>query len=189
MLHNVLLDVAFKKYDHSPQGVGRSVVIMGVSGSGKTTLAVRLSRAIDADFYDADDYHDTANVAKMREGVALTDEDRAPWLARLNALLRERAAMGKATVLACSALKQRYRDVLLNDVPDARLILLDGDFETIAARMRERSAATGHYMPEALLQSQFDALEPPLDAIVIDVKLSPEAQLQCAIASLVAQAL
>jgi gluconokinase len=157
---------------------------MGVSGSGKSTLSARLSKAINAEFHDADDYHDQINVVKMREGIALTDEDRAPWLHRLNMLLRERVGEGCSIVLACSALKESYRDAMLRGVIDARLIFLDGDFETIAARIRQRSATTGHYMPEVLLQSQFDALERPSNAIVIDVNLPPEAQLRCALSSL-----
>jgi gluconokinase len=139
---------------------------------------------MNAEFHDADDYHDDASIAKMREGIALTDEDRAPWFARLNALLRGHARNDRNIVLACSALKESYRRTMLRGVPNARLIMLDGDFETIAARIRERSATTAHYMPEALLQSQFDALERPTDAIVIDVSLPPEAQLAFAIASL-----
>jgi gluconokinase len=161
-----------------------AIVVMGVSGSGKTTLAAQLARSINAEFHDADDFHDETSIVKMRDGVALTDEDRAPWLARLNALLRAHASEGRSIVLACSALKESYRDAMLRDVANAQLILLDGDFETIAARMRERSATTAHYMPEALLQSQFEALERPPNAIVIDVNLSPDAQLACAMNSL-----
>ncbi|MGL4229840.1 MAG: gluconokinase [Casimicrobium sp.] len=171
-------------YRQRPIQLGVAIIVMGVSGSGKSTLAAQLSRAINAEFHDADDYHDPDNIVKMREGVALTDEDRAPWLARLNALLREHANAGRGIVLACSALKESYREAMLRDVSNAQLVFLDGDFETIAARMRERSATTAHYMPEALLQSQFEALERPADAIVIDVNLSPDAQLACAIASL-----
>jgi gluconokinase len=157
---------------------------MGVSGSGKSTLAAQLSGAIKAEFHDADDYHDQINVVKMREGIALTDEDRTPWLHRLNMLLRERVGEGRNIVLACSALKESYRAAMLQGVTNVRLIFLDGDFETIAARIRRRRATTGHYMPEVLLQSQFDALERPSNAIVIDVNLPPEAQLHCALASL-----
>ncbi len=157
---------------------------MGVSGSGKSTLAAQLARAENAEFHDADDYHDEANIVKMRDGIALTDEDRAPWLARLNALLREHVSEGRSIVLACSALKESYREAMLRNVANVRLILLDGDFATISARIRERSATMAHYMPEALLQSQFDALERPANAIVIDVHLSPQAQLACAVASL-----
>jgi gluconokinase len=157
---------------------------MGVSGSGKSTLGARLSEAIGAEFHDADDYHDESCILKMRDGIALTDTDRAPWLARLNALLREHCDAGCSVVLACSALKANYREAILRDVPNVRLIFLDGDYATIASRMRERSATTAHYMPEALLQSQFDALEPPESAIVINVRLSLTAQLRCALTSL-----
>jgi gluconokinase len=181
---NVLRKEETNSVSHRPSNLGVAVVVMGVSGSGKSTLAAQLSSAISAEFHDADDYHDEANIVKMRDGVALTDYDRAPWLARLNALLRTHASEGRNIVLACSALKESYREAMLRGVANAQLILLDGDFETIAARIRERSATTAHYMPEALLQSQFDALERPPNAIVIDVNLPPEAQLQCAIASL-----
>jgi gluconokinase len=163
---------------------GVAIIVMGVSGSGKTTLGTLIARAIDANFYDADDYHDAPSVEKMRAGVPLTDQDRAPWLARLNDLLLTNIRAQRRVVLACSALKADYRHAILHDVPNARLILLDGGYETIAARMRKRSATTSHYMPEALLRSQFDTLERPNDAIVIDVGLSCDAQLECALASL-----
>lgn len=166
---------------------------MGVAGSGKTTLATHLAKAIGGKAFDADDFHAPESVEKMRAGVALGDEDRAPWLVRLNELLRahaeaiSRGSAGEAVpplVLACSALKESYREEIFRGVHHARLIFLDGDYETIARRIRERSETTTHYMPEALLQSQFDALERPSSAITIDVSLSPEAQLQCALASL-----
>ncbi len=172
---------------------GLAIIVMGVSGSGKTTLACQLARALDGKVFDADDFHEPASVEKMRSGVALTDEDRLPWLARLNWLLQnhldESSLSGwsdpvRPIILACSALKESYRAEILRGVRDARLIFLDGDFQTIAARIRDRSAKTTHYMPEALLQSQFDALERPSSAITIDVNLPPDAQLRCAISSL-----
>jgi gluconokinase len=166
-----------------PNLSGDKVIFMGVSGSGKTTLAARFARAINAEFHDADDYHDAASVAKMREGIALTDADRVPWLRALNALLRDFSERGEGVVLACSALRETYRDAIASGIPNVRWVFLDGDFETIAARMRARSEATNHYMPESLLKSQFETLERPSDAIVIDVALSTEAQLQCVLAS------
>ena len=146
------------------------VVVMGVTGAGKTTVGRALAEALGAEFLDADDYHPPASVAKMHGGVPLTDADRAPWLARLNAVLRERAASGAAAVLACSALKASYRDVLLKDLPDARLVYLRGSRETIAARLAGRR---GHYMNPGLLESQFAALEEPADAIVAEVAADP----------------
>jgi gluconokinase len=167
-----------------PESSGVALVVMGVSGSGKTTLAAQLSVAINAEFHDADDYHDEANIAKMREGVALTDEDRAPWLARLNALLRTRTSEGGSTVLACSALRASYRDAIANEIANLRWVFLDGEFETIAARIRARSADSDHYMPESLLRSQFDTLERPQNAIMIDASMPSDAQLACVLASL-----
>lgn len=171
-------------HDQIPIQTGHAFIVMGVSGSGKTTLGTHLARALRADFRDADDFHDANSVAKMRAGVPLTDLDRAPWLARLNALLRTYVHDTRSVVLACSALKAQYRDAILADVPAARLIFLDGDYETIATRIRERRASSSHYMPEGLLQSQFDALEAPADAIVIDVGLPPDAQLRCVLESI-----
>jgi gluconokinase len=146
------------------------VVVMGVTGAGKTTVGRALARALGAGFVDADDYHPPANVEKMRGGVPLTDADRAPWLARLNALLRERAGSGGSAVLACSALKAAYRETLFRDLPDARLVYLRGSRETIERRLAERR---GHYMNPALLESQFAALEEPADAVVAEVDGDP----------------
>lgn len=142
------------------------VVVMGVAGAGKTTVGRLLAARLGAEFLDADDFHPVANVEKMRVGAALTDEDRWPWLARLNGVLRECEARGAAAVLACSALKASYRDVLLDELADARLVYLRGSRETIAARL---AARRGHYMNPALLDSQFAALEEPAEAIVAEV--------------------
>jgi gluconokinase len=158
------------------------VVVMGVTGAGKTTVGQRLAAALGAEFVDADDYHPPENVAKMRAGTPLDDADRGPWLARLNALLRERAARGAGVVLACSALKAAYRRTLLDALPDARLAFLRGSRELIAARL---AARRGHYMNPALLDSQFAALEAPEDAIVVDAEGTPEA-LAAAIAAALA---
>lgn len=148
------------------------VVVMGVTGAGKTTVGQRLATALGAEFVDADDYHPPENVAKMRAGVPLDDDDRRPWLAGLNALLREGAARGTGVVLACSALKGAYRATLLAGLPAARVVFLRGSRELIAARLATRR---GHYMNPALLESQFAALEPPQGAIVVDVGEPPEA--------------
>lgn len=138
------------------------VVVMGVSGSGKTTLGRALAARLGCRFLDGDDFHPSANVEKMRAGVPLDDADRAPWLERLNGELRG----GGDAVLACSALKQRYRDALARGVPDVRLVHLRGSVELIAARLARRRH---RYMPATLLQSQFDALEAPGNAIDVDV--------------------
>jgi gluconokinase len=137
-------------------------VLMGVSGSGKTTLGHALAATLGWRFIDADDYHPPANVAKMAAGEPLDDEDRWPWLDRLNSLLKEE----ERAVLACSALKERYRHRLARGVADLRWVYLKGDRDLIAARIAGRRH---RYMPASLLESQFVALEPPADAIVVDV--------------------
>jgi len=148
------------------------VVLMGVSGAGKTTIGTALAASLGCDFLDGDDWHPSANVAKMAAGRPLEDEDRWPWLERLNAELRAREACGRSAVLACSALKEKYREALARGLPRVELVFLHGSFE----RIRERLAARQHrYMPPALLESQFLALEPPQRAIRVDVAaLDPE---------------
>jgi gluconokinase len=148
------------------------VVVMGVTGAGKTVVGRRLAAALGAEVLDGDDYHPPESVAKMRAGTPLTDADRWPWLARLNGVLRERAAGGRSAVLACSALRTVYRAALLADLPGARLVHLRGAQPLIASRLAARH---GHYMNPALLDSQFATLEAPTDAIVVDVSDTPEA--------------
>lgn len=161
----------------------RWVVVMGVSGCGKTTLGRALAAAIGATFLDADDFHPPENVEKMRAATPLTDEDRASWLTSLNQQLTSRASRGESLVLACSALKQRYRDVIEATVPSVNWVFLDGSFDVIAERIRVRSEQTGHYMPADLLRSQFEALESPTNAVAITVGLPTSAQLACVLAS------
>ncbi len=147
------------------------VVLMGVSGSGKTTVGRSLSAKLGWRFFDADDYHPAANIEKMRNGIALTDADRWPWLDRFNALLREQQAAGRDVLLGCSALKQKYRDRLAAGLEDVRWVYLKGDLPLIESRL---AARRGHYMPASLLQSQFAALEEPADAMVMDILPTPE---------------
>jgi gluconokinase len=144
------------------------LVLMGVSGSGKTTIGRLLAQRLGWRFIDADDYHPKENVAKMAAGQALEDADRWPWLATLNRLLRNE----REAVLGCSALKEEYRRRLLEGLPAARVVYLRGSRELIAARVAARKH---RYMPASLLDSQFAALEPPRDAIEVDVALDPEA--------------
>jgi len=150
------------------------IVVMGVSGCGKSTVAEALARRLGWHFAEADEFHPPANVAKMKSGVPLTDEDRAPWLAAIAAHIDEARASETPTVVTCSALKRRYRDVIVGNRPDVTLVHLKGDYETIARRMAARAH---HYMPVSLLQSQFDALEEPADderAISVSIDQPPE---------------
>ena len=161
-----------------PTGSKIPIIVMGVSGCGKTTVGRSIAERLTATFLDADDFHPDANVAKMRAGAPLNDGDRAPWLATLNGELRTRSDQGEQVVLACSALKKNYRDAIGAGMRQAHWIFLDGSFELIAARMRERP---NHYMPESLLRSQFDALERPDDVITISIELSSTEQVEAAL--------
>ena len=138
------------------------VLVMGVAGVGKTTIGEALASALGARFIDADDYHPPENVAKMKAGIPLQDADRWPWLQRLNRALREEAN----AVLACSALKEAYRRRLGEGVTDFKVVFLHATPELIRERMKMRQH---RYMPPALLDSQLATLEPPTDAIAIDV--------------------
>jgi gluconokinase len=145
------------------------VIVMGVTGSGKTKVGAMLAEACGWDFHDADDFHPTENVAKMRSGAPLNDEDRRPWLERLNTLLLDGERQDNSLVLACSALKQVYRDRLARGCASARFVFLDGDIELIRARLAARQ---GHYMNPKLLDSQFAILERPRDALRLNVAAS-----------------
>jgi gluconokinase len=149
------------------------VVLMGVSGSGKTTIGSLLAKRMVTSFADADDYHSAANKAKMAAGHPLTDQDREPWLETLNMLLLQWFEAGKGGVLACSALKDAYRKVLVRGLPLNALtfVLLDGSKQLIAERLAERK---NHYMNPDLLDSQFATLEPPADALRVTNDRAPE---------------
>jgi gluconokinase len=157
------------------------VIVMGVSGSGKNTVGERLAERLGCPFYDADHFHAPGMVAKMAAGIPLTDEDRAPWLGALAALIRERLAEGECGVIACSALKQRYRDVLCVDKERVRFVYLKGAFDLIWERMLLRQ---GHYMKAPMLQSQFAALEEPADAVTLDIAQTPQQLVEAALAQL-----
>jgi len=134
------------------------LVVMGVSSSGKTTVAKFLADALGCPFREGDDLHPQANVDKMRRGLPLTDADRAPWLDRIASELDHWRAHGLSGVLTCSALKRAYRAKIIGDRRDVTLVYLSGSYERVKRRM---AARRNHFMPVALLDSQFAALEPP----------------------------
>ena len=154
---------------------------MGVSGSGKSTLGRALAERLGWEFLDGDDFHPHANVAKMRAGTPLEDADRWPWLDGLNRMLREREARGASAVLACSALRQAHRDRLAEGVADCRFVFLKGSYELIESRLKARAH---RYMPASLLRSQFETLEPPREAIEVDVAQPLERCVDRALAAL-----
>ncbi len=149
------------------------VVLMGVTGSGKTTIGQLLAVRMHAVFADADNYHSAANKAKMASGQPLNDQDREPWLERLNLLLGEWLHQGQSGVLACSALKESYRKTLVRYLPPGSVLFvwLDGSKDLIAGRLAERK---NHYMNPGLLDSQFATLEAPADALRVVNDRGPE---------------
>ncbi len=157
------------------------VVVMGVSGCGKSTVGRLLAARIGCRFLDADDYHPPANVAKMRSGIALDDADRRPWLERLNAELRAAETRGESAVLACSALKQAYRERLSAGLARCEFAFLEGSPELIRSRVAGRRH---RYMPASLLESQLAALERPEHAIVVDVAAPVQACVDVIVAHL-----
>ena len=149
------------------------VVLMGVSGSGKTTIGKILAEKLGWTFIEGDDFHPPANVAKMRAGTPLTDTDRAPWLAALRERVDAACERGENAVLACSALKHAYQDYLEKHEPECvQYVYLHGSEELIRQRLAERK---GHFMNPGLLHSQFETLEPPADALRVEVSGTPEA--------------
>jgi gluconokinase len=145
---------------------------MGVSGSGKTTVGEILAKQLGWDFVESDDFHPPANIEKMHRGVPLDDDDRRPWLESLRQRVDEACLHGKPAVVACSALKQSYRDFLGQDYPGMlRYVYLHGSEKLISQRLATR---TGHFMNPNLLHSQFNTLEPPTDAIRVEVERTPK---------------
>lgn len=142
--------------------------VMGICGSGKSTIAIEIAKAKRIEMLDADDFHPRSNVEKMSAGIPLTDEDRAGWLLTLNKELLGRLEKGESVALACSALKQSYRDTLCEGLPAYRWLYLRGDRDIILERVGRRK---DHFMPTALVDSQLAALEEPSDALVIDIRL------------------
>lgn len=158
------------------------VVVMGLSGCGKSTVAEGISTAMGLPFAEADRFHPAGNVAKMSAGIPLTDADRWPWLSDLSAWMAAQAAEGRSTVMACSALRRAYRDVLRSGPPAVQFVHLDGPVELIAARM---SARADHFMPASLLASQMATLEPleaDEDGVVLDLRHDPDTLVEEAVA-------
>jgi gluconokinase len=153
------------------------VIVMGVSGCGKTSVAQALAEKHQWRWLDADDFHPPANVEKMRAGTPLNDDDRWPWLDKLNSMLRHSAAKNESVVLACSALKEAYRERLSQRIARAKvsIVHLEGSFELIEARMKARDHK---YMPATLLKSQFEALEKPLNAISVAIDIPLLSQIE-----------
>jgi len=154
-----------------PAQSARIILIMGVAGSGKTTIGRRLATELGWPYHEADDYHSAANKDKMGRGLPLDDYDRAPWLAAIRAALDESLAAGRSAVFTCSGLKEKYRRVLMDGAPGVLLAYLATDLETSLARVGRRK---GHYMKAEMVQSQFEALEVPTDALTIDTRLPPD---------------
>jgi gluconokinase len=168
----------------SPDPPRALVVVMGVAGAGKTTVGLRLAEALSGKFVDGDNLHGDEARAKMSQGVALTDEDRWPWLDRIAAALGDGLSRGVATVIACSALKRIYRDRLRQRVGGSlRFVYLKADRDLMRARVAGRR---GHYMPASLVDSQFATLEPP-DGEPDVIVLAADAYLDAVIPKLAAE--
>lgn len=147
------------------------LIITGVSGSGKTTVGKLVSQQLSWPFYEGDDFHPAANVKKMQSGQPLNDEDRFPWLESLRQLIEKLVPEKQSAVIACSALKESYRKILSDGLSEVRFVYLKASYEEISPRLMSRK---GHFMPPELLKSQFETLQSPKDAIVVDASQTPE---------------
>jgi len=161
---------------------------MGVSGCGKSTVGQKIAERLGCAYRDGDEFHSDANRAKMHAGIPLNDDDRKPWLESIRAYMDEMTSDGRSLVVACSALKQRYRDVLRGNAGsggNTEFVYLKGSFELLEGRLAARK---DHFFNPNLLRSQFDALEEPTDAIVVDIALPPDTIVDQAVTQLQARA-
>ncbi|GLK78750.1 gluconokinase [Methylopila turkensis] len=163
----------------------RCVVVMGPSGVGKTTVAKALAGRLGWLFAEADEFHPPANIEQMSAGIPLDDDDRAPWLASIRDWISDHGAAGSSSVVTCSALKRRYREVLRGATVELSFVELVGELALVKERMAKR---TGHYMPVSLLDSQFEALEKlapdETDGVLVDVNADPDTVVARALAAL-----
>lgn len=159
--------------ENMKQSIHRPLVLifMGVSGSGKTTVGTLFAKKTGATFYEGDDFHPLENIEKMRRGIPLTDADRAKWLQTLRDIVTRALADGRFTVIACSALKAAYREVLQAGDSRVKFVFLTGPRSVIEERLKLRH---NHFMPPTLLDSQLATLEPPADALTVSFEKSPE---------------
>ncbi len=160
-----------KKHNGVSGGSVQVIILMGVEGSGKTTIGRMLAGALGCEFHDADDFHSPQAKSKMAAGLALTDDDRRPWLDAMRGVIVQHLHDGIRMVLACSALKVSYRERLMVDPATVVFVYLRGDLALIRKRLRERS---GHYAGVSLLASQFETLEEPRDAVSVDIADTPD---------------
>jgi gluconokinase len=151
------------------------LLLMGVTASGKTTVGHLLRDQLGWPFYDGDDFHPPANIEKMSKGIPLTDDDRRPWLASLHRVMADAEAAGTSAIVASSALKEAYRQILSDGLRTLRIVYLKGDPATLQARLDHR---VGHFMPKTMLPSQMAALEEPKDAIVVNADQPPNVIVQ-----------
>jgi gluconokinase len=146
--------------------MAKAIILMGVSGCGKSRVGEELSKALNWAFFDGDDFHPQANVDKMAQGFPLSDDDRQPWLERLHTLISEYLARGQSLLVACSALKAKYRNTLKGSREDVIFVYLKGSFELIFERIGQRD---GHFMKAAMLKSQMADLEEPQDVLTVSI--------------------
>ena len=148
------------------------IILTGVSGSGKTTIGRLLAENLGWSFYEGDDFHPQVNIEKMRQGIPLNDDDRKPWLRNLRQLIDELVLKKEMAIVACSALKSSYREMLAGNNKDVKFVFLKGDYQLIEERLNNRS---GHFFGANLLKSQFEVMEEPEFGLTVDISQEPNA--------------